>query len=161
MGNIITPLSWFDVPTRHRRETQRQRAVIRAECPCIMAEVVESRATTHEPGGTEMRIVAIFRWPMKPERKTQLVLVHRLQLIDVHGSFDAAKLLVTEVWNEHATWGEEEELVTMWKLPVMTNVEMAAYRANVLQRTERAKERAKKTLEQRKQNVARTGGKVD
>lgn len=158
-GVIIPALNWMDFPVTGQR-LRRVGAFARISNPTILVDVSEVRGTRTTPGGTEIRIVAFFRWPTLPERKVQHLFLRRTQLVEVHGSFEQGKVLAEAMWAD-VKRTEEELLIEMWSLPVMSATELEAYKTKWKLKRKAAEEEAAPLIEERKQEIALEGGRVD
>lgn len=152
-------LDWSDVPVEPPL-VRRSIAVPRNSSPLIAIDVTDVRGTNVTPGGTQIRIIALFRWPTRPERGVQKLWLRKHDLIEERNGFTKAKLLAAEFWGEHKR-DEEELLELMWRLPLMSHAELEEYRAVQARRVKEAEERARKMIDARKEQVASTGGFVE
>lgn len=140
-------LNWSKIPV-NAPMTRREQAELRAECPRVIADIIEARNVTapngtKHPGGVELRIAAIFRWP---NRDPNVVILRREVVLETMGAFSRAKVLVAAYWDEHIEGGEIEVLETMWRLPNMSAGELEVYKAGVKKRRKEAEERARKKV---------------
>lgn len=156
---VIPKLDWFELPCK-APQVRRAGAFGRISSPTVMIDVTEVRGTRVSPGGTILRIVALFRWPTLPERGIQHLWLRKDQLIEVHGSFEEGKKIAAGHWARHLR-DEGELLAEMWALPVMTETELADYYKRWNLRKREAEEEAAPLIEQRKQEIALEGGRVD
>jgi hypothetical protein len=158
--NVVIPkLDFVEVPCE-APAVRRAIAVPRKAYPLIAVDVTDIRGTKQSPGGTQIRIVAIFRWPTMPERGVQTLWLRKHDLVEVSNGFEYAKTLAAAFWAEHQR-NEEATLEEMWKLPMMGEAELEDYRKRWKLHVRRTEEAASDVIDDRKQAVALTGGKVE